>query len=250
MASPRRPSLGRGARLIPLAAVATLVIVLFVLPPATLGAVQTPAAASHPAAAGPITGTVTWNGANVLNYTSPTSAVHIGFNGVVSVHYSWSSSVGTSELFTINDARLQIFYFGFALATRDVVNSAALPGTSGQFTMNWSTGALQYILEGSYRLVASLLAPNGTTMWSQTFWAFVAAPFYIGALLPIVLVLIVVWEVYSLATVGRQAGLGKRPRTTPPEDGSTEPSSTPAPAADASAPPSSDSTPPSSGGTP
>jgi hypothetical protein len=246
MASFRRPALGRGARLVPLASLAALVVVLFVLPGATLGAVQTPSATANPSTSGPIAATVTWNGANVLNYTSPTSAVHIGFNGVVNVHYSWSSNLGTGALVTINDARLQIFYFGFALATRDVVDSAAVPATSGQFTMNWSTGALQYILEGSYRLVASLLAPNGTTMWSQTFWSFVAAPFYIGALLPIVLILIVVWEIYNLATVGRQAALGKRPPSTPSGDSSTPPSEAPS---DAPAAPSADSTdPPSSGG--
>jgi hypothetical protein len=246
MARPRRPALGRGARLVPLAAVATLVVVLFVLPGATLGATQRPHGAALPAASGPIAATVTWNGANVLNYTSPTSAVHIGFNGVVNVHYAWTSTLGTAAPPTINDARLQIFYFGFALATRDVVDSAALPATSGQFTMNWSTGALEYILEGSYRLVASLLAPNGTTVWSQTFWAFVAAPFYIGALLPIVLILIVVWEIYNLATVGRQAVLGKRPPSTPPTD--TSSSATSSTTTDASPPPSADSTPPPSGG--
>jgi hypothetical protein len=245
MATPRRTALGRGARFVPLAAVATLVVILFILPAATLGAPSSPSTGAQPAERLGVSATVTWNGANVLNYSSATSAVHIGFNAVVDVRYSWSSNGGLLEPYTINDARLQIFYFGFALATRDVVNSVASPGAFGNFTMNWSTGALQYILEGSYKLVASLLAPNGTTMWSQAFWVFVAAPFYVGALLPIVLILIVIWEVYSLATVGRQSLLNKRPPSTPTEGAPPE---TPTDATDAAASPPADSAPPPPGG--
>jgi hypothetical protein len=254
MATPRPSALGRGVRLVPLAAVAALVVLLFVLPGVTLASVSTPSTTAQPAQGSGISATVTWNGANVLNYSSPTSAVHIGFNGVVNVHYTWSSPLLAGGAPTINDARLQIFYFGFALATRDVVNSVATPATSGQFTMNWSTGALQYILEGSYKLVASLLASNGTTMWSQSFWAFVAAPFYIGALLPIVLILIVIWEVYNLATVGRQVLLGKRPPSGSPETAAAAAPSAPAAGSESteasptdSSPPG-DSSPPPSGG--
>jgi hypothetical protein len=228
-----------------MAAVATLVIVLFMLPTATVAASPSRVATAQPASDPSIAATVTWNGANILNYSSATSAARIGFNGVVDVHYEWHTPVGSAGVYTINDARLQIFYFGFALATRDVLDSSALPGTSGTFDMNWSTGSLQYILEGSYKLIASLLAPNGTTMWSQTFWAYVEAPFYVGAVLPIVLVLIVLWEVYNLATVGRQAGLGKRPPSTSTGSG---PDETPAAPGDATAASTSESSPPASGG--
>jgi hypothetical protein len=161
-----------------------------------------------------------WDGANVANYTAPTAAARIDFNGVADVDYNWSSRglLAPATTYTITDARLQIFYFGYALATRDVVDAQAVPATNGSFTLNWTTGALQYVLEGSYKLVASLLASNGTTMWSESFWVFVAAPFYVGALLPIVLILIAIWEVYNVATVGKQAMLGRK--SSPPRSGS------------------------------
>jgi hypothetical protein len=250
MAGRRYGTQGRG-RLAPYTLLATFVVVLVAVPAATLAASATPTSSATvvPAASSGPTATVTWNGANILNYTSATSAARISFNGVVDVHYEWPAQ-GTVNLvpYTINDARLQIFYFGYALSTRDVVNSAAVPSTSGFFDMNWSTGSLQYILEGSYRLVASLIAQNGTTMWSQAFWVYVAAPFYVGALLPIVLILIAVWEIYNVATVGKQAALGTKkqpptsgssPSSSGPESGSsTEPTGATAPADGGTTPPS------------
>jgi hypothetical protein len=86
---------------------------------------------------------------------------------------------------------------------------------AGTFTMNWSTGPLQYILEGTYRLVASLLTPDGNTLWSQTFWVQVAAPYFILAAFPIILVLIIIYELYAVATVGRQAALRAQKKAEP-----------------------------------
>ncbi|HTZ61410.1 MAG TPA: hypothetical protein VMC82_02035, partial [Thermoplasmata archaeon] len=66
---------------------------------------------------------------------------------------------------------------------------------------------------------------NGTTAWSQSFWVDIAAPFYILALLPIILVVIAIYEVYALLTVGKHAALGKGattpPASSPPPGGST-----------------------------
>jgi hypothetical protein len=249
MANPRSAPLARGARAISFVVVTTLLVLLFVLPATTVAVSPTPSISIDPASGSGVAANVTWNGANILNFPSATSAARIGFNGVVDVHYVWSSTGGVLAPFTINDARLQIFYFGFALATRDIVNSAAAPATSGTFDMNWTTGALQYVLEGSYKLVASLLAPNGTTMWSQAFWVFVAAPYDVAALLPIVLILLIVWEVYNLATVGRQAGLGKQPPSAPPATSSPDSPPQTSGAADAAAPPSTEpTTPPPEGG--
>ncbi|HTW77618.1 MAG TPA: hypothetical protein VMG14_07660 [Thermoplasmata archaeon] len=255
-----RRGFGPGARRPGLvaAALASFALVLIVLPAASLaGPASAPTvAASQPAVAPGISATVTWNGANILNYTSATSAARIGFNDVVDVEYHWSSSgLLPAPVYTITDARLQIFYFGFALATRDIVNSVALPSTSGNFTMNWTTGSLQYVLEGSYRLVASLIEQNGTTAWSQAFWVYVAAPFYVGALLPIVLILIAIWEIYNIATVGKLAAVARPKTSAPPKGGTPESAEPTTPAAgSATAPPAADTgtgadpSPPPSGG--
>ncbi|MGI0155101.1 MAG: hypothetical protein ACREDE_03050, partial [Thermoplasmata archaeon] len=187
-----------------------------------------------------VTGSATWNGVNIATANTSSSAFHISFNGAVTVVYGWSQPPSRAG-WSISDARLQIFYFGFALATRDITTSSG--ATTGNITMgNWSTGPLQYILEGSFQLTASLLAGNGTTAWSQSFWVDVLAPFAILAALPIVLIVIAIYELYGVATVGKQAALKRQRKgdaeppttsTAPPATGSPEPTPT-----DATPPPS------------
>ncbi|MGB6442637.1 MAG: hypothetical protein WBF81_05000, partial [Thermoplasmata archaeon] len=217
MGSPGRGSVGFGGPAV--GAALTVVLALLLVVPAgslaTSGSGGTRSAAVSPAASNGVSAIVTWDGNNILSAGKVSSAFQIQFNGAVNLLYTWSS-VGSSA-YTVSDARLQIFYFGFALATRDITDALPVSSHSGNFTMNWTTGPLQYVLEGTYRLVASLLEPNGSTVWSQSFWTQVAAPFYIGAALPIILILIVIYELYAVATVGKQAAL-KTPKKgkTPP----------------------------------
>jgi hypothetical protein len=180
-----------------------------------------PAAAAQPAqTSSGVSANVTWDGTNIQAASTETSAFQVQFNGVVNLHYRWTAPA-TGAPYTVNDARLQIFYFGFALATRDVTDANAVPAFAGAFVMNWTTGPLQYLMEGRYRLVASLLEPNGTTVWSQTFWVQVAAPYYILAVLPFVLILIIIYELYAVATVGKQAALSQRKKSAPPPEDAT-----------------------------
>jgi hypothetical protein len=224
-------------------ALIALVVATLVAPTASVTASSLGAATTvvTPDATGAISATVLWNHQNAAKYDTASSAATIAFNAAVDVRFFWNSTsgpAGAPGLITISDARLQIFYFGFSLVTRDVFESPPAPALSGSYDMSWSTGSLQYILEGTYRLVASLLTPNGTTEWSQTFWVIEAAPFYVLALLPIVLLVIGIWELYSIATVGRQAALGRPPPTT---GGGA--SSAPAPTSPAATPPT-EETPP------
>lgn len=171
---------------------------------------------------------VTWNGHNVCEGGTSSSAFSVDLTKTIGLEYSWSSPT-----IAVNDARLQMFYFGFAVATRDVqlVGTVPLPLNSPQTVpMNWTPGAIAYVLSGAYSLSASLVAPNGTTVFSEHFYVHANAPFVVGAVLPILLIAIAVWEVYNLATSGRAAALGRRPRTDEPP-----PPSAPGPAPAASA---------------
>jgi hypothetical protein len=246
----RRPFGRRPARSVRgWATIALLALVLLMLVAPTVSVTASslgPVATVVPSAStGAISANVLWNHQDASKYDSASSAATIAFNAAVDVHFFWNSTsgpAGAPALITISDARLQIFYFGFSLVTRDVFETPPTPALSGGYDMSWSTGALQYILEGTYRLVASLLTPNGTTEWSQTFWVIEAAPFYILALLPIVLLALGIWEIYSIATVGRQAALG---RTRPPKtegEPPAEPTETAAPT------PEAEPTPPADGG--
>ena len=243
-ASARQPFRRRAAVRVALAAVALALLVS-----APLGALATSSPsrvttiAATPAS-GPITATVTWDGVNIATANTTSSAFHISFNGAVNLLYSWSQPVLTAAAWSVNDARLQIFYFGFALGTRDITTTVGR--TTGSIVMgNWSTGPLQYILEGTYMLTASLIATNGSTAWSQSFWVDVAAPFYILAVLPLVLVLIAIYEVYALCCSGQHYSRPKvaqstTPPATPPSAATppTTPATTaPEPAAESTPPP-------------
>jgi hypothetical protein len=148
---------------------------------------------------------VTWNGVDVSTASGISSAISTDFSSTIDVHYAWSSS---GPQYTISDARLQMYYFGFALGTRDIIDSNPMAGTTGNFDMPWDPGVLQWLIIGSYSITASLLSPNGTTEWSEQFFVHVTAPAAIGAAIPILLILIGVYEAYSLARSGRQAAIG------------------------------------------
>ncbi|MGA8543417.1 MAG: hypothetical protein WB947_07785, partial [Thermoplasmata archaeon] len=206
----------------------TTLVALALVAVALLASVPASAWASAPTApratihvgpsVGPLTATAVWNGVNVVTADTVNSAFHITFGNSVNVNYTWSQNTGVGgpgAAWSINDARLQIFYFGFALGTRDVTTTVGQ--TSGTiFMSNWNTGALEYIVEGTFMLTASLIATNGTTAWSQSFWVDVAAAYYILAALPIVLILIAIYEIYNVATVGRQQALKQQKKEAPP----------------------------------
>ena len=175
---------------------------------------------------------VSWDNTNISTAGSATSAFRISFGTSVNLYYAWRQPVGIGTgavPWSINDARLQIFYFGFAIGTRDVTTATGSP--SGSIVMSaWNTGALEYVIEGTYKLTASLIATNGTTAWSQSFWVDVAAAYYLAAALPIVLILLLIYELYSVATVGKQQALkrkksGATNAPPPPEPPTPEPSS-------------------------
>ena len=249
----RGSRLRRSTRATRLAA-ALVVAGLAVLVLAPLGAWASPPASDRVTlvaqpASGSLNVTVTFAGMNIGNASTQSSAFHMSFGGSVNVLYTWSQPLIGGAPWSIYDARLQIFYFGFALGTRDI--STQTGQTRGSLPMgNWSTGPLQYVLEGTFLLTASLIATNGTTAWSQSFWVDIAAPFYILALLPIILVVIAIYEVYALLTVGKHAALGKGattpPASSPPsggsapatEGGDASPGSATGSTADAGPPPS------------
>jgi hypothetical protein len=193
--------------------------------------------------------TVLWNGANVNTASSASSAFTVTFNEAVDVNYSWVRSAYPG----VSDARLQMLYFGFPLSTRDVSPIAGPASTPGLAVMNWTVGAIQYAVEGVFGLTVSLLN-NGTTLWSENFYVRLMAPYSILAALPILLILIGVYELYGLARSGRQAALGRRASGggPPPAAGAetaAPPTETAAPTAPA-APTDTETPPPADPGTP
>jgi hypothetical protein len=234
MASPRARA-SRSISGLRLAFIATLALLVLV----PTGAVALPRSAPNDgvtasAPSSSFAATVTWNGVNVNTAGSASSALSVNFANSANVNFTWGALPGAANP---NDARLQMLYFGFALATRDVVNS----GTQNFADMSWTPGAIVYVLEGVFEITASLIQPNGTTLWSENFWVRSAAPYSIAALLPIILILIIAWELYSVARSGRQEALGQKPGKAPPSaPEEPAPKETPTPAPSGEEPPPSE----------
>jgi hypothetical protein len=161
--------------------------------------------------------------------------------------YYWN--VSSAAPVNVSDARLQMFYFGYAVSTRDELRTNPLASSHGNIPLSWAPLSIDYLLEGAYRMTASILAPNGTTLWSETFYVRGTAPYGVGALIPIVLIILIVYEVYALVRSGRYVMLGRPPAAPPPAapPAATPPASPPP----ASPPPTESSAPsgPSEGGT-
>ncbi len=181
-----------------------------------------------------VNATVTWNGVNVCSGGSASSAFSVDLTQPIGLRYTWSGPVGSA--LSIDDARLQMFYFGFPLATRDVTTVGGVAGPSGSFVMNWTPGVIAYVLEGLFGLTASLVATNGTTVFSEGFFVHANAPYGILAALPILLILLGIYEIYNVARSGRQAALPKaqKPAGPPPPE---EPGAGPGSAGAGSSPP-------------
>jgi hypothetical protein len=175
---------------------------------------------------------VTWNGANVNTASGASSAIGFNFGNTANVLFSWTIQVtpgGSASAPSITDARLQMIYLGAALATRDVTPIGPPSSLSNTAVMNWSTGELTYVLEGVYKITASLLS-NGTTEWSESFYLHATAPYSLLAAFPIILIVLGIWELYAVARSGRFAVLSKRgapPPSAPPTTPPTTPPSTP-----------------------
>ncbi len=200
-----------------LCSVAIVLVLLPLLSTAIAPSAAQPASSASGCAKTPvrngISANVSWNGVNVCSYSSASSSLGVDFSQTEHIHYTWSSVRGAPV--SVSDARLEMFYFGFAIVTRDQIASSPETG-NGSFDMSWTPGALTYVLEGLYGLTASLIAPNGSTLWSEHFFVTATAPYSILAVLPILLLVIAIYEAYSLATAGREAVPARGPSRPPP----------------------------------
>jgi hypothetical protein len=181
---------------------------------------------------------VYWNGANVAGAGSPSSAITLSSNSQVTVRYFWNYTDSPAG-FSLSDARLAMTYFGFALSTRDVPPVEGATASNGSFDMAWTVGAIEYVLSGTYRVTATLFASNGSTVWSDDFYVHLVPPFAIGAIVPILLIVILIVELVAIARSGRQAAMRTKPTSAEPPSGGTEPPPSPG-----SAPPSGPAPPP------
>jgi hypothetical protein len=210
----------------------SILLVTSLLLPAVSAVPAHPASSGERAFAyttGGIAGKVTWNGVDVSQAGNASSALQVNYGSPsIDVRFFWNSTT-PGVPFNITSVRLQMFYLGFAVASRDVS-----PINQATGDMSWDAVAtLRWILEGTYALTASLIAKDGTTVWSQGFFVEISAPYSLLAAIPIILIIILVYELIVIARSGSQEAKSlvgptpaTSPRAPPPEGAKAEPPAT------------------------
>lgn len=201
------------------------VLALALLVPLLGGSVvrASPAPNLPKATGGGLGAVVLWNGKNVSSAGSPSAAFSLskGQTAAVTFSYDALSTVGA-----VGNATLTLTYLGIVLTTSRA--SAHALGPSGSAQINWSFGPLYNALQGVFQLTASLLNPNGSSLWSESFYVFAKAPYLLESGAVIVLLILVVAELYWATSAIRDA---RRNRPSGPA-----PAAPPAPAATAGGP--------------
>ncbi|MGD0588240.1 MAG: hypothetical protein ABSA63_05535 [Thermoplasmata archaeon] len=200
---------------------------------ALLVSVPVPARASptsQPSGAQPFVAdawSVTWNNVDVQTASTSSSALGIDFTSSATVLFSWNT--GSSAKVTVGSAQLQMFYFGFAVASRTQTVNNPVASSNSSIPLTWTPLSIAYVLEGVYKITASFIAPNQTTLFSENFYVRANALFGFVAAIPIVLLILAIYEIYALVRSGRYAALGRKLAGSPPSNppASTPPPSTP-----------------------
>ncbi|MCI4363107.1 MAG: hypothetical protein L3K13_02220 [Thermoplasmata archaeon] len=180
---------------------------------------------------------VSWNGRATANATTTGSALTVSFGSTITMQFHWTNSGTNGPPGGVSEVEFQAFLFGYSFLTRALTNSPALTTPTGVTNLTWDPGALNYIISGVYLCLASIFAPNGTTLWSESFYIKANAPYTVGALLPLILLVLLVYELYSVLTVRPTPPKGVRPWS--PTDGTekgAKPGAEDAGKADASGP--------------
>jgi hypothetical protein len=146
-----------------------------------------------------ITARVLWNGVDIYQAANASSAFQVGYStSSVDVRYFWNAT-NPADSYNVSSVRLQMFYFGLSIVSRDV---SPLTQSAGDLSWN-AIQTVQWLMEGTYLLAASLVSPDGSILWIEGFYVHVAAPYGVLAAIPIILIIIFVYEVYNIARSGR-----------------------------------------------
>ena len=172
---------------------------------------------------------VTWNGKDVSGAGSPSSAISIQKGQTALVQFTFDESSATA----IGNASISVNYLGLVLTTsKTSPRVVGGPPIAAVAVINWSFGPLYDALEGVFQFTASLLSPNGSTVWSESFYVFTKAPYLLESGAVIVLLVFFVAELYWAASAIRDARRHAQPpqaKAPPPSPGTPAEPGTPPP---------------------
>jgi hypothetical protein len=196
-------------------------------PPAAIASAESVAAG--PASVVHLQATVSWNGHNISEARGVHSAFPVTYSSSSLLAFHWSAPASSVPV-PVSTARVELYFFGYGVGARDVSQAPSPTATNGTINLSWDgANALRWLAEGTYAATASLLDGTGSTLWSENFYLRVTAPYSLLALIPIVLLLLGIFEVAALLRSGYEPP-SKPPPTTrnaekaePPETGAAPP---------------------------
>jgi hypothetical protein len=155
----------------------------------------------EPAVAGPaasVLANVTWNGVNVGRAGSAGGAFVLGAGQSAMIGFNYTEPVGTPA---VVNATVVLLYVGLALSSESIAPTSV--GPFGTAQMSWTFGSLIYLTEGIYQLEAELLDANGSALFHQAFFVVARAPYLVGSVIFVMVILLIVVEALWIRTVIR-----------------------------------------------
>jgi hypothetical protein len=199
---------------------ATLLAALLLLPLILGEGAIAPASAS---AASPLTPFAPANGLSVLvtadghptaAATSPSSAVSISLGSPVNVTFAYSVQGGSAPApagVSISVARLQLLVLGIVAGAKELDLSNVHASTSGTVSVVGDYSYAKYLIEGVYAMHAELLDPNGSNLFSETFYLKIHAPYDL-TVVTVVFALLIVYEVFAVVSMGSARAVASQVR--------------------------------------
>lgn len=153
-------------------------------------------------------GAVTFDGHSTSGHDSAGSAIPASFGRTLQANFTWTVPLGGAAA-TVTAVRLYLRLLGVSIATKEVDIQNAQPTPAGGWAGNVSLvedlSQYTYLVEGLYLANADVYA-NGTStlLWSESFYIAFTGPAHL-TVVAVLLVVIVAYEGYEIASIRRQA---------------------------------------------
>ena len=172
-----------------------------------------------------VVATLRFDGVDASTASTQSSAIPVDLGSALPVAFVWSAKggkLGEPGLVAVASERLNVPFVGATVVTNSHTENGVVLASNGSANYAISYSSYRWVVEGVYTVLASLVAPNGTTLWSLGFFVHVEAPYHatVGNVGGVAI------AAYLLATL--VLGPRRRPRATsppvqdpPPTDGTT-----------------------------
>jgi hypothetical protein len=149
---------------------------------------------------------VTFDGEPTTAHSDPGQAISTTFDSHFAVDFNWSAhggQLGSPTQVTVTGAQLILKFLGLAAFTDQVNERAPVTASTGALNLTADFTQDRFLVEGIYLLTTVLLGANSSTVWSGDLYIHVSAPYHLVGL-NVVIVGLILFEVYTVLSIGRQ----------------------------------------------